>query len=187
MQTIKIYSRFDGSKVILECEGASVREAVLAAVKDRASLSGADLSGANLYGANLSGANLSEAGLSRANLYGADLSHVKADIWDVLFRAPGEVSGLLDALKSGRVNGSVYEGECACLVGTIANVARCHFAALELIKPNSSRPAEQWFLAISKGHTPETSSVVKLTVEWVEEFQRLIDRAISIRTSHGAI
>lgn len=147
---IKIYSRWDGSKVVFEREGENLREVVLAAVES---------------GANLSGANLSS---------------VKNDLWDVLFRAPGEVAGLLESLKAGKVNGSVYEGECACLVGTIANVAHCNYQALELIKPNAARPAERWFLAISPGQTPETSSVVKLTVEWIEEFQTLMSRAVSI-------
>jgi len=67
----------------------TVKELLIAAVKSRADLSGADLygadlsganlseadlSGANLSGANLSEADLSGANLSRANLYGADLS-----------------------------------------------------------------------------------------------------------------
>ena len=61
----------------------SVRDAVEAAVRDRAYLSGADLRRADLYGAYLSraylrGANLRRADLSRANLsraylYGANL------------------------------------------------------------------------------------------------------------------
>ena len=52
----------------------SLREAVIAAVREGANLSGADLSGANLRDANLSGANLSGADLSGANLRGANLS-----------------------------------------------------------------------------------------------------------------
>jgi hypothetical protein len=65
---INIVSRWSG-KVLFSIAAASLKDAVLAAIK-----SGADLSGANLSGANLSGANLSGADLSRANLYGADLS-----------------------------------------------------------------------------------------------------------------
>jgi Family of unknown function (DUF5758)/Pentapeptide repeats (8 copies) len=75
---VEIRSRWD-STLLFTCEAASLGLAVVAAVKSRANLSGADLSRANLYGAdlsgaNLSGANLSGADLSRANLSGADLS-----------------------------------------------------------------------------------------------------------------
>ena len=52
----------------------SLREAVIAAVREGAYLSGADLSGAYLSGADLSCADLSCANLSDAYLSGADLS-----------------------------------------------------------------------------------------------------------------
>jgi hypothetical protein len=60
--------------VLWEGEAATVKDAIHAALKARADLSGANLSGANLSGANLSGANLSWADLSRADLSGANLS-----------------------------------------------------------------------------------------------------------------
>jgi len=53
--------------------------AVKWAVKNRASLAGANLSGANLDGANLSGCNLYMANLSGANLSGANLYKAKLD------------------------------------------------------------------------------------------------------------
>ena len=52
----------------------SLREAVIAAVREGADLIGADLSGAYLRDAYLSGANLRDADLSGANLSGANLS-----------------------------------------------------------------------------------------------------------------
>ena len=70
---INIVSRWSG-KVLFSIAAASLKDAVLAAIKSGANLSGADLSGANLYGANLSRADLYGANLSRANLSGADLS-----------------------------------------------------------------------------------------------------------------
>ena len=59
--------------VLYRSDGAtSLREAVIAAVREGAYLSGADLRGANLSGANLSGASLSGAYLSgEARLIGA--------------------------------------------------------------------------------------------------------------------
>ena len=84
--------------ILFSAEVSTVKELVIAAVKSKinlrganlseanlsgaslsgaslsgANLSGADLSGADLYGANLRGANLSGADLSKANLRGADL------------------------------------------------------------------------------------------------------------------
>jgi hypothetical protein len=176
--------------VIFTAAATTLKDAVVEAVRKNINLSGAnlsgadltraDLTGANLSGANLYGANLTRANLSGADLDGANLTHIKQDIWDILLRAPNEIDGLLDALKNGKVEGSVYEGECACLVGTIANVASTKYTDLPLISPNSSWPAEKWFLGIHKGDTPEKSSIVKITVEWVEEFQGLLKRAVEL-------
>ena len=141
-----------------------------------ANLSGADLSGANLRdaylsGANLSGANLRDAYLRGADLSGADFDYIKADFYLILLDSQNEIEGLKQALISGKINGSTYEGECACLVGTLANIKHCDYRKLELIKPNASRPAERWFLGIQKGDTPENSTIAKITLEWIEYFQ----------------
>jgi len=156
----------------------------------RANLRGANLSGANLRGANLSGAylidadlsyaylndaNLRRADLRRANLSGAylidaDLSYAKEDIFEIISITPNEVSGLLESLKNGKIDGSVYQGECACLVGTIANLRGCEYGEIEGIKPDSDRPAERLFLSIKRGDTPENNPISKLVVEWIEEW-----------------
>ncbi len=65
--TINIVSRWTG-KILFSVAAASLKDAVLRAIKD-----GADLHGANLYNANLRRANLHGADLRSANLYGADL------------------------------------------------------------------------------------------------------------------
>jgi hypothetical protein len=142
-----------------------------------ADLSGANLSGADLIGANLSGADLIGADLSGADLIGANLSGAKSDVFDILLRATPEVPALLAALRAGRINGSVYEGECACLCGTIAKTRGVSVDALGFA--NASRPAERWFLAIRQGDTPETSAVAKITEEWIVEFQGLMAAALA--------
>jgi hypothetical protein len=147
----------------------------------RANLVRANLYGANLYGANLDGANLDGANLVRANLYGANLyganlvranlKSIQVDLFDILIRAQAEVPGLLAALRAGKVDGSTYQGDCACLVGTIANVRGVNYRSLENgLEPNSSRPAEAWFTGIKEGDTPETSKVAKITEDWIVEF-----------------
>jgi uncharacterized protein YjbI with pentapeptide repeats len=130
-----------------------------------ANLSSANLSGADLSSADLSGANLSRADLSRANLYGANLRSVRADFYDVLAWAPTEVPALIDAIKNGRVDGSTYQGACACLVGTIANVRGVSYDTLE---HDSGRPIEVFFGSIRKGDTPDTNQFSAIATEWAE-------------------
>ena len=108
--------------------------------------------------------------LSRANLSRANLTPIRDDIFAVLSAAPAEVPALIEALKSGKVDGSTYEGDCCCLVGTIANAKGCEYRFIETIKPNSSRPAERFFLGINKGDTPDTNQFSALALQWAEEW-----------------
>jgi hypothetical protein len=102
----------------------------------------------------------------------------------VLDQAPHEVAGLRAALVEGRVNGSTYEGECACLVGTIANVRGVTIDTVG-IPQSASRPAEQWFMPIAEGDKPtdldpdaakradEVSEGVfraSVAVQWIDEW-----------------
>jgi hypothetical protein len=142
---------------------------------DGARLDGARLDGASLDGARLDGARLDGASLDGASLVGARLGErlirqFRDDLWAVLSSAPREAEAVRDALAAGNVNGSCYEGECACLVGTIANARKCGYKDLGLLKPDSTRLAEVWFLQIKKGDTPEKSAAVKLAIEWIDEW-----------------
>jgi hypothetical protein len=171
-------------KKILDLHGKWLRSE---AGGHRANLAGANLAGANLARANLAGANLAGANLARADLAGADLARanldaIKEDFAKVLDLAKAEVIGLYKALLDGKIDGSVYDGECACLVGTIANVRGVKIAGLIDLKPNSERPAERWFLAIRRGHTPESNPVASVTKDWLEEYMRKNDIKIPVRT-----
>jgi hypothetical protein len=147
-----------------------------------ADLRAADLSGADLHAADLHRTNIIGADLRGAKLVGTDLRNAEAareDVRRLISVAPAEAPGLLSALRDGRVNGSSYAGPCACLCGTIAkiragNVLWNHEDVMEVLDSapiaNSSRPAERWALAIQRGDTPETSPVVALTVQWIEEW-----------------
>ena len=135
-----------------------------------ANLTDADLSRADLTDANLTDANLSRADLSDANLSDANLTLIRSDFQAVLASVPSEVPALRDALVAGKVDGSAYKGECACLVGTIANARHCPYDAIPGLAPDSSRPAERFFLAIRKGDTPENSQFVARAVSWIDEF-----------------
>ncbi len=167
--------------------------AVKWARKNDANLSGADLSGANLSGADLRGANLRDANLRDADLRdavlsgadlsganlrdavlsGADLRTFKADLWMTLHQARAEVPGLIAALIEGRVDGSQYEGECACLVGTLANVRHVSYITA-FPDASSQHPAEQWFLMIRKGDKPGDDTgggfAALKALEWAIEY-----------------
>ena len=139
----------------------------------RADLTRADLTDADLTDAVLTGAVLTGAVLTGTILTRAVLTPIRVDLFDVLLRAPHEVSGLIQALRDGKVDGGIYEGDCACLVGTIANLQHCKYNEVPNLNINSNRPAERWFLGIRRGDTPDNSNLVKITIEWIEEFQLL--------------
>jgi Pentapeptide repeats (8 copies) len=168
---IQIKNRFDLS-VIFECEADTMKLAIDLAITKKIDLSGADLYGANLSRANLSG----------ADLYGANLSEVKRDFISVIEKMPDEIPFLYKALLDGRIDGSVYEGECACLKGTLANAKKCSVNDLSEfgIEKASSSPSERWFMAINKGDIPENNQVSRLTKEWIEEYCK--DNRISLPT-----
>lgn len=100
-----------------------------------------------------------------------ELDAIKADFFEVLTHAPDEVNGLRALLVAGRVDGLLYEGECACLIGSIANLRGCHIHDLpKTILPDTMRPSERWFLQIMPGDTPELSDVVRQTIAWIDEW-----------------
>jgi hypothetical protein len=88
-----------------------------------------------------------------------------------LLKLKNEISAFKEKIKSGQIKGSAYEGECACFCGTFANIMHVSYKALPGVKADSSSPTELWFLQINEGDTPETSEVVKLTLDWIEEFE----------------
>jgi hypothetical protein len=174
-------------------DGASlVGASLVGASLDGASLVGASLVGASLRNASLDGASLDDASLVGASLVGASLRNasldgaslepIQTDFFDVLLNAVPEIPQLRAALVEGRVDGSTYEGKCACLVGTIANIRDVGYGCLDGIEPDSDRPIERFFTSITKGDTPETSQFSALAVRWIDEFTAKFDAAIGART-----
>jgi len=131
----------------------------------------ANLECANLTGANLNGANLKFANLTDANITGANLESIKEDFFTRLALAKNEVAGLYDYLLRGKIDGSCYEGECACFVGTIANIRHENYKNISNgLKPDSNSATEKFFLAIRAGDTPQNNPVAKIIAEWINEF-----------------
>jgi hypothetical protein len=167
-----------------------------------ANLTGADLTGARLAGANLAGANLTEADLiwadltgadlTRANLTGANLTRVnltganlaranldiiKKDFTVEVLKMPDELDALRLAIVEGRIDGSAYSGECACLAGTLAKargIKNYHGEDIDNFHANSSSPREMWFMMIHPGDTPGNNQASEIALGW-------LDRAIAIR------
>ena len=127
---------------------------------------------ANLRGADLSGANLRSADLRGAVGIRSYFEQVKADMFAVLATAPTEAPAVLAALEAGKVDGSTYDGECACLVGTMEHAAQngSRFDVLAQIPRDASRPAEVFFQRIRPGDTPSNSPDAAIASVWVREF-----------------
>lgn len=82
-----------------------------------------------------------------------------------------EVAGLKQHMIDGQIDGSVYTGKCACLKGTIANVKHCAIEEIPTLIKASHEPAERWFMQFTEGMTPENSNAMKVTLDWVNEFE----------------
>jgi len=166
----------------------------------KANLIFADLRGANLRGARLQGADLRCANLFGADLKDANLEDADIDILYMesrnfrevrnlpsdfikphkqgfmktikLFRTNGEVPFLRKALLGGKVNGTQYHGDCACLVGTLANARKEYHKDLSErlgYTEGLQNPAELWFWQIKEGDTPKSNIFSRLAVAWCNE------------------
>ena len=163
---------------------ANLTEADLAGADlHKANLCKADLRNANLVGANLRGAILTSALLSRANFRGsnlaeADLTEIRADFFAVLSLARNEIAGLRLAVVEGQIDGSSYNGPCACLVGTIAILQDCDYGNVPGIPIDAARPAERLFTGIGEGDTPETNPVSAIVLGWIDEFTAAVPATV---------
>jgi hypothetical protein len=151
-----------------------------------ANLRGADLRGANLRDANLRDANLRDADLCDADLCdadlrcadlrGVDLEHLKIwlnpckrDILFVLANVPrSEVEGLREKIIEGKINGSQYEGDCCCLIGSLGNENA--ISSIPYYDKGTHNMGEQLFLQIREGNTPDTNQFSKVALELCDEY-----------------
>lgn len=142
----------------------------------RSNLSSVNFQDSKLHGARFTRAKLLHANLDGANLSLADLYDIKKDVFRVLQAATAcsqtvdELVGLKAAIDEGRVSGTLYEGECCCLVGTLARGLGVHFRQIPGIYPSLSNPAETFFFGIKVGDTPETSQLSEIASDWVREY-----------------
>jgi hypothetical protein len=93
----------------------------------------------------------------------------RKDLYHVLDTRPNEVEGLRRELVAGRINGSCYEGECSCLLGTLSRCAGVPVDALGIHR-DPSRPAEALFAPIRPGMTPDNCPLVAVIVGWIDQW-----------------
>jgi hypothetical protein len=144
-----------------------------------ANLRSADLSYANLRSADLSYADLRSADLSYANLSGIPLknlpeTYINLCSRDMLFIfqcLKGELPFLRDKLVKGEVEGTQYEGECACLVGTLGNAdggVEKVCSMIPFYDKGTHNPGEAWFLNIHKGDKPKNNEFAKHALKLID-------------------
>lgn len=148
--------------------GANLKDANL---KD-ADLKGGYLTGTNLRHANLTCADLTGTDLRGANLAGANLTEIEIDFKTAIKILPNEIPFLKKVLLEGKIDGSVYVGECCGLASTMAKAKNQHWSDFinDAIFPiDSESPREKWLLGIRQGHTPENNPIVRITLGWIDE------------------
>ena len=152
----------------------------------RADLRGADLRGADLQGADLQRADLQGAYLQGAYLRGADLRDAKnipeylinlykKDLLYVLIHSKYEVPVLKEKLIKGEIDGSQYEGECCCLIGTLAKAdggMETFVNQIPFYEKGLENYSEQLFWQIKKGDTAENNQFVKIALDTIEYFEK---------------
>ena len=99
---------------------------------------------------------------------GEPIAGAFADMSSKFTRLAAELPDLIAAIKGGKINGAVYEGECCCLVGTAEKSAKRLGVACPVARDSNS-PAERWFLAIPPGHTPENNGFAREALRIAEE------------------
>src|SRR3990167_6145284 len=165
-----------------EKENNTIKDTVLEAIKTSADLRSANLTSADLTSADLTSADLTSANLTYADLTSADLTSAdltSADLTklpvsfinlasrDMLFifrSLKKELPFLKKKLEEGEVDGTQYEGDCACLIGTLANADESIEKICEAIPyydKGLHNPSENWFWQIKRGDTPKTNQFAK--------------------------
>jgi hypothetical protein len=143
---------------------------------DGSSFVGSSFDGSSFVGSSFVGSSFDGSSFVGSSFVGSSFDDssfdgecdAKADFIEVISRARLEIPAMVKALREGRVNGSTYEGECACLVGTLEN------AGATGLPHDSERPIERWFMMISEGDKPGDSSpggyAIGKALEWALEY-----------------
>ena len=150
--------------VIWESEKETLKEAVLEKHSRDANLRGANLRDANLRGADLRGADLKKLPVSYINQASRDMLFIFQSL-------KSELPAFRKKLIAGEIDGTQYEGECACLIGTMGKLDGGIQKVCEVIPyydEGTHNPAEGWFLNIRKGDTPKNNEFAKHAMKLID-------------------
>ena len=175
----KIVIKTFGGSILWESTKDTIKEAVIEKYKKDADLRGADLRGADLRGAELRDADLRDADLRGADLRGIKLKNLpenfinqcSRDILFIFSCLKKELPEFRKKLIEGKINGSQYTGECACLIGTLGNIDGgiekvCN--AIPYYEKGTHNMGETWFLNIREGDTPKNNEFSKHVLKLVD-------------------
>jgi hypothetical protein len=93
-------------------------------------------------------------------------------------RLPDELEFLRSAIVEGRIDGSTYNGDCACLAGTLAKSRypdqeysgySIDVAPGVIFHAASGSPREVFFSAIRPGDKPENNGASAIALAWTDE------------------
>ena len=171
--------------IIFKSERETIKEALQDAVLQDAVLRGAVLQGADLQGADLRDADL--RGITLEKLPRDFINQCSRDILFILQSLKAEVPFLKEKLLKGEIDGSQYEGDCACLIGTLANangggvgtLADANggidkvCAAIPFYEKGTHNMGEKWFLNIKKGDTPENNEFAAHVLKLIEMVEKV--------------
>lgn len=158
----KIEIKTIGGSVLFsfEKENNTIKDTVQKAVSE-----GADLRGANLEGAYLRGSQKEQIPKVWMNACSRDMLFVFEHL-------KNELPYLREKLIKGQVDGTQYEGECACLIGSLGrgqmDCINKVASAIPYYEIGLHNPGEQWFWNIHKGDTPENSFFAKHVLKLID-------------------
>ena len=128
-----------------------------------------------LESAVLSGADLRNAIKKIEELPQQFVNICSRDMLFIFQHLKEELPFLREQLINGNVDGTQYEGKCACLIGTAAN-AKKNGNRIETIckqipyyDKGTHNMGETWFLSIHVGDTPKSSIFAKHAVDLIDE------------------
>ena len=153
----EIKHRWNG-EILFKIETDSWKLAVEAAIKAKADLRSADLRSAK-------------------NIPQSYINICSRDMLFVFEHLKSELPFLRKALIDGKVNGTQYAGDCACLIGTLAkaknittldDIEKKICPLIPFYDMGLHNPGEQWFWQIREGDTPDKSFFAKHAVELID-------------------
>jgi hypothetical protein len=176
-----------------DMRGANMRDADMRGADMRgadmrgADMRDADMRGADMRDADMRGADMRDADMRGADMRGADMRDIKinniTDLDDYLNQCSrdmlfifehlrNELPGLRKALVEGKIDGTQYEGDCACLIGTLGNLDGgvdnvCE--AIPYYEKGLNNYGEQWFWQIHEGDTPENNLFAAHALKLVDQ------------------